>query len=137
MKWDLYPQNLMSEYHIRYGGYGGIGYYLVSDTYIALFSRFIACGAWEGDSILDFVSENQSAIQPDTLHADTQGQSVMWTSQGRDPQAASRSGWRCSGAARPRRASRGSGRPWRAPTPAYAARAGAGRKPGWSRSGSR
>jgi hypothetical protein len=27
MKWDLYPQNLMSEYHIRYGGYGGIGYY--------------------------------------------------------------------------------------------------------------
>jgi hypothetical protein len=26
----------MSEYHIRYGGYGGIGYYLVSDTYIVL-----------------------------------------------------------------------------------------------------
>lgn len=35
-KWDLSPQNLMSEYHIRYGGYGGIGY-LVSDLYIALF----------------------------------------------------------------------------------------------------
>jgi Tn3 transposase DDE domain len=33
--WDLYPQNLMSEYHIRYGGYGGIGYYLVVDSYIA------------------------------------------------------------------------------------------------------
>jgi len=32
MKWDLYPQTLMSEYHIRYGGYGDIGYYLVSDT---------------------------------------------------------------------------------------------------------
>jgi len=27
----------MSEYHIRYGGYGGIGYYLVADSYIALF----------------------------------------------------------------------------------------------------
>ena len=40
-EWDLHPQSLMSEYHIRYGGYGGIGYYLVSDTYIALFSRFI------------------------------------------------------------------------------------------------
>jgi hypothetical protein len=47
-KWDLYPQNLMSEYHIRYGGYGGIGYYLVADSYIALFSRFSTCGAWEG-----------------------------------------------------------------------------------------
>jgi hypothetical protein len=36
-KWDLYPQNLMSEYHIRYGGYGGIGYYLVAESHIALF----------------------------------------------------------------------------------------------------
>jgi len=31
-KWDLYEQNLLSEYHIRYGGYGGIGYYHVSDN---------------------------------------------------------------------------------------------------------
>ena len=53
-KWELYPQNLMSEYHIRYGGYGGIGYYLVADSYIALFSRFSTCGAWEGHYILDF-----------------------------------------------------------------------------------
>jgi hypothetical protein len=26
MKWDIYEQNLLAEYHIRYGGYGGIGY---------------------------------------------------------------------------------------------------------------
>ena len=31
-RWDLYEQNLLSEYHIRYGGYGGIGYYHVSDN---------------------------------------------------------------------------------------------------------
>lgn len=48
----------------------------LSDTYIALFSRFIACGAWEGNHILDFVTESRSALQPDTLHADTQGQSA-------------------------------------------------------------
>lgn len=41
--WDLYEQNLLSEKHIRYGGYGGIGYYHVSDTHIALFSNFIPC----------------------------------------------------------------------------------------------
>jgi TnpA family transposase len=76
MKWDLYPQNLMSEYHIRYGGYGGIGYYLVSDSYIALFSRFNLCGAWEGHYILDLIQENKSEVQPDTIHADTQGQST-------------------------------------------------------------
>jgi TnpA family transposase len=75
-KWDLYPQNLLAEYHIRYGGYGGIGYYLIADTYIALFSRFTTCGAWEGHYILDFVTENQSEVRPDTVHADTQGQSA-------------------------------------------------------------
>ena len=76
MKWDAHPTSLMTEWHIRYGGYGGIGYYLVSDTYIALFSRFIACGAYEGHSILDFVAENRSSMQPDTIHADTHGQSA-------------------------------------------------------------
>jgi TnpA family transposase len=45
----------MSEYHIRYGGYGRIGYYLLSDNYIALMSRFTTCGSWEGHYILDFL----------------------------------------------------------------------------------
>ena len=76
MKWDLYEQNLLSEYHIRYGGYGGIGYYHVSDTYVALFSHFIPCGVWEAVYILDGLLKNRSDIQPDTVHADTQGQST-------------------------------------------------------------
>jgi len=57
-------------------GYGGIGYYLVADSYIALYSRFSTCGAWEGHYILDFIQENTSDVQPDTIHADTQGQST-------------------------------------------------------------
>ncbi len=76
MKWDVHPESLKSSYHIRYGGYGGIGYYLVSDTYIALFSRFLACGAYEGHAILDFVAENRSLLQPSTVHSDTHGQSA-------------------------------------------------------------
>ena len=56
-------------------GGGGIGYYHVSDTYIALFSRSIACGVWEAVYILDGLLENRSEMRPDTLHADTQGQS--------------------------------------------------------------
>jgi hypothetical protein len=75
-KWDIYEQNLLAEYHIRYGGYGGIGYYHVSDTYIALFSHFISCGVWEAVYILDGLLKNTSDIQPDTIHADTQGQST-------------------------------------------------------------
>ena len=44
--------------------------------YIALFSRFTTCGSWEGHHILDFVVENESEVKPDTIHADTQGQSA-------------------------------------------------------------
>jgi len=76
MKWDLYEQTLLSECHIRCGGYGGIGYYHVSDTYVALFSHFIPCGVWEAVYILDGLLKNRSDIQPDTVHADTQGQST-------------------------------------------------------------
>src|SRR3546814_1925666 len=67
--------NLLSEYHIRYGGYGGIGYYHVSDKYIALFSHFIPCGVHEAVYILDGLLANRSDIQPDTVHGDTQAQS--------------------------------------------------------------
>lgn len=75
-KWNLYEQNLLSEYHIRYGGYGGIGYYHVSDKYIALFSHFIPCGVHEAVYILDGLIKNTSDVQPDTVHGDTQAQSA-------------------------------------------------------------
>lgn len=74
-KWNLYEQNLLSEHHIRYGGYGGIGYYHVSDKFIALFSHFISCGTYEGLHILDGLESNESDIRPDTIHGDTQAQS--------------------------------------------------------------
>lgn len=75
-KWDLYENNLLSEYHIRYGSWGGVAYYHVSDNYIALFSHFIPCGVWEAIYILDGLTKNKSDIQPDTLHGDTQAQST-------------------------------------------------------------
>jgi TnpA family transposase len=75
-KFEIYENNLLSEYHIRYGGYGGIAYHHISDTYIALFTHFISCGVWEAVYILDGLIKNTSDIQPDTLHSDTQGQST-------------------------------------------------------------
>jgi TnpA family transposase len=71
---DLYDQNLLVDYHIRYGGDGGIGSYHVSDTSIARFSHFIPCWVWAAVDILDGWLKNTSDIQPDPLHADTQGQ---------------------------------------------------------------
>lgn len=75
--YELYENNLLGEQHIRYGGYGGIAYHHISDTYVALFSRFIACGVWEAVYILDGLLANQSVLQPDTVHADTHGQSEV------------------------------------------------------------
>ena len=44
--------------------------------YIALFSHFIPCGVYEAVYILDGLVKNESDIQPDTLHGDTQAQSA-------------------------------------------------------------
>jgi TnpA family transposase len=52
-KYDLCEQNLLAEYHIRYGGWGGIAYHHVADTYVALFSHFIPCGTWEAIYIIE------------------------------------------------------------------------------------
>jgi len=76
-KWTMRENTIMSEYHIRYGGYGGIGYYVVADTYIAIFSRFIACGSYEGHHILDHLMENESDVRPTMLHGDTHAQNYI------------------------------------------------------------
>lgn len=73
---SIFQENLLAEYHIRYGGTGGIAYHHVSDTYVALFSTFIPCGVWEAVEIIEAFMQNESEIQPDTVHSDTQGQST-------------------------------------------------------------
>jgi TnpA family transposase len=70
----LVENNLLGAQHVRYGRFGGIAYHHISDTYIALFSHFIACGVWEAVYILDGLLKNLSALQPHTLFADTHGQ---------------------------------------------------------------
>ena len=76
-RFDMYEQNLLSEFHVRYASYGGIGYYLVSDTYIALFSRFIPCGVREAMYLIDALMQNESDLSPDTIHGDTHAQSTI------------------------------------------------------------
>ena len=71
----LRENNLLGSRHVRYGSYGGIAYHHIADTYIALFTSFIPCGVWEAVHILNALIQNRSVIQPDTLHADAQGQS--------------------------------------------------------------
>ena len=72
----LRENNLLGSRHIRYGGYGAIAYHHIADSYVALFTTVIPCGVWEAVHILDGLLNNASCMQPDTLHADTQGQSA-------------------------------------------------------------
>jgi TnpA family transposase len=74
-KYDIYVDNLVAEYHIRYGGYGGIAYHHIADNYIALFSRFVPCGVWEAVYIIEGLLAQESDATPREIHADTQGQS--------------------------------------------------------------
>ncbi len=73
-KWALYEENLISTYHIRHGGYGGLVYCHVSGNYMAIITHFTPCGVHEGNYILD-VLENASRVQPTELHGDTNSQS--------------------------------------------------------------
>ncbi len=45
--------NLLIETSIRHGGTGGIAYHYISDTYIAVFSKFIPCGVWEAVYLIE------------------------------------------------------------------------------------
>ena len=73
---ELRENNLLGSRHVRYDKYGKIAYHHISNWYIALFCNFISCGVWEGVYILDaFLSDLPDGLKPDTLHADTHGQS--------------------------------------------------------------
>ncbi|MEV4020039.1 Tn3 family transposase [Nonomuraea angiospora] len=71
---DAYIDKLLAETSIRYRGFGGIACHYISDTYVALFSRFIPCGVWEAVHLIEGLLANISDIQPSTVHADTHGQ---------------------------------------------------------------
>lgn len=75
--YDMYEQNLLAAHHIRYGRYGGIGYYMISGKYIALHGNFISCGIHESVYLLDGIAENDSDIKPNKIHGDSWAQSEV------------------------------------------------------------
>ena len=51
-------------------------YYMISDSYIALMSRFTTCGSWEGHYILDFLKalSNEGEVRLEFKDAQSAGQ---------------------------------------------------------------
>ena len=74
---ELREQNLIAEFHFRYKKRGGIAYHHVADNYVLLFSTFMPCGVWEAVEIIEGLLKNNSDIQPDIIHGDTQAQSTI------------------------------------------------------------
>lgn len=74
--YEVYEQNLLADFHFRYGLKGAVAFHVVSDTYMILFTHFIPPGVWEAVYIIEALMRNQSAIQPDTIFGDTQSQSA-------------------------------------------------------------
>ncbi|MBP2066205.1 hypothetical protein J2Z30_007253 [Streptomyces iranensis] len=73
---DTYFDNRLAETSVRYGKPGGIAYRHISDTCITLFTRFIPCGVWEAVYVIEGLLKNSSEVEPTTVHADTQGQTL-------------------------------------------------------------
>lgn len=74
---DTWDDNLLAETSVRYGGYGGIVYRHIADSYIALFSRFIPCGVWEAVHPFEGLLQHKATtISGEIVHTDTQGQSL-------------------------------------------------------------
>ncbi|MBY0544101.1 MAG: Tn3 family transposase [Gammaproteobacteria bacterium] len=74
---ELREQSLIAEFHFRYRRMGGIAYHHVADNYILLFSTFMSCGVWEAVEIIEGLLKNNSTVQPDIIHGDTQAQSTI------------------------------------------------------------
>lgn len=74
---ELQMQNLFGEFHFRYRKKGGIAYHHVADNYVLLFSTFMQCGVWEAVEIIEGLLKNNSEVQPDIIHGDTQAQSSV------------------------------------------------------------
>jgi TnpA family transposase len=66
----------LADFHFRYRLKGAVAFHVVSDLYVALFTHFIPPGVWEAVYIIEALMQNRSTIQPDTVFADTQGQST-------------------------------------------------------------
>jgi TnpA family transposase len=76
-QYDFYDENLLAGYHFRYRKMGAVAYRHVANNYIAVFSHFIPPGVWEAVYVIEgLMKASQLSVQPDTVHSDTQGQSV-------------------------------------------------------------
>ena len=73
---NTWENNLLAETSIRYGGFVRSRIDTFPTPTSRCSPRFIPCGVWEAVYILHGLLQNVSDIQPEKIHADTQGQAL-------------------------------------------------------------
>jgi len=110
---------------------------LTSDQFTGLGGIVVPGTLRDSLVLLSVLLEQETALQPTEVMTDTSAHTVMWTGQDRDPQAASRSGRRCSYGVRSHAANLCSWRRRQVSAPTGGARVSAARRRAWSRNASR
>ena len=70
--WD---QNLMTEWHVRYGGPGVMVYWHVEENSVCIYSQLKACSSSEVAAMIEGVLRHETEMEVDQTYVDTHGQS--------------------------------------------------------------
>ncbi len=78
-KFGAWDQNLMTEWHIRYGGRGVMIYWHVERKSTCIYSQLKSCSSSEVAAMIEGVLRHCTEMSVDRNYVDSHGQSVMWT----------------------------------------------------------
>jgi len=76
-KFAAWSENLMTEYHIRYQGYGIMAYWHVDKKALCISSQIIRCGASEIAAMLAGIIHHATNAKVENHSTDTHGQSLV------------------------------------------------------------
>jgi TnpA family transposase len=76
-KISVWDQNLLSEWHLRYGGKGVMVYWHVDKKALIVYSQLKTCSSSEVGSMLKGVLEHDTIMEMDKIYTDTHGQSAI------------------------------------------------------------
>jgi TnpA family transposase len=76
-KFESWDQNLMTEYHARYGGRGVMVYWHVEKHSVCIHSQLKACSSSEVASMIEGVIRHETQMEVDKTYVDSHGQSEV------------------------------------------------------------
>ncbi|MDQ3396758.1 MAG: Tn3 family transposase [Deinococcota bacterium] len=74
-KFGAWDQNLMTEWHVRYGGPGVMVYWHVEENSVCIYSQLKSCSSSEVAAMIEGVLRHETAMEVDQTYVDTHGQS--------------------------------------------------------------